>query len=670
MENLIVNPDTQLVTVEGADPTISVLWDRAIQQAVIEISPGPTVASRAYGMVHTAIFDAWAAYDRQAISTQLADTLQRPDSEITEANKKEAVSYAAYRVAKDLFPSRVDIFNNLMSELGYDIDNNTTDTTTAAGVGNVSAAALLDYRYSDGANQLGNADENGDRYSSIADYEPVNSSDSIIDLEYWTPENVPISDSDGRVQQFLTPHWGDVIPFGLETGEQFRPVAPKPFLLIDGTIDLDTQTINLKDGWTLAIDRSLIGTIINPEFINQAEEVIEYSANLTDEQKLVAEFWEDGGGTSFPPGTWMTFGQFVSARDEHSLDEDVELFFALGNAEFDAGIATWEAKTYYDYARPIRTIRQLGELGLIGEFDPDLGGFAIEAWQPGEGTTTILATDFLTYQTPGGDPSPPFAEYTSGHSAFSAAGAEVLRLYTGSDEFGAEVSFAPGESRFEPGVTPKETTTLSWDTFSEAADEGGLSRLYGGIHFEDGDLNGRILGRKVGKAVFERSQFYINGGVETQPPLDFEESDLAAGTIVTNQFTGVTISSDKLPVMIFDTANPTGGDTDLASDTLGKVLILSEDGDSSDPDDNATGGSIYFDWDNPVNIESVDLLDIESAGGSITLYGADDRLLGSYDTSYLTQDGGVGSIDVNLPDVSRMELYLTTSGAITDINYF
>ena len=511
MENLTVNPDTQLVTVEGAKPTVSVLWDRAIQQAVINTSPGPTIASRAYSMVHTAIFDAWAAYDLVAFGTQLGDRLQRPDSEITEANKQEAVSYAAYQVAKDLFPSQTDIFNRLMLDLGYDPSNNTAERTTPAGVGNLSAAALLDFRHQDGANQLGNLSGNGRNYSSTVNYEPINSADEIVGLEFWTPENIPLGNN-YFTQRFLTPHWGDVVPFALDSGEQFRPVAPKPFLLVDGTIDLDTKTVELDSGSTVTIERSSIGGVINPEFISQAQEVVDYSANLTDEQKLIAEFWEDGGGTSFPPGTWMTFGQYVSARDKHTLDEDVELFFALGNAELDAGIATWSAKTFYNYARPVRTIRELGELGLIGEFNSELDGYTIEAWQPGKGTTTILATDFITYQTPGGDPSPPFAEYTSGHSAFSAAGAEVLRLYTGSDEFGADVSFAPGESRFEPDVTPQETTTLSWSTFSEAAAEAGLSRLYGGIHFTDGDLNGRVLGRQVGNAAFERSQYYLNGG--------------------------------------------------------------------------------------------------------------------------------------------------------------
>ena len=506
--DLQVNPNTQLVTVNDASPTVSVMWDKVVQKAVINTSPGPTIASRAYAMMHTAMFNAWSAYDPKAISTQLDDILQRPTSEITEANKSEAMSYAAYRVLTDLFPNQTHIFNELMGELGLNPNNHTTDIATSAGIGNLMAAQLLEFRRQDGSNQLGN-------YLDITNYQPVNAVGETTQIDRWTPELVPIDAEPGqeiRVQQFLTPQWGDVTPFALESGEQFRPEAPEPFLLVDAAVDLENKTITLKDASVLDIDKSLIGTIINPEFIAQAQEVVNISANLTDEQKLIAEFWEDAGETSFPPGTWMSFGQFVSARDNNTLDEDAQLFFGLSNAVFDAGIATWESKTFYDYTRPIRAIRELGELGLIGEFNQELDGFAIKGWTPGEGIQTILATDFLTYQTPGGDASPPFAEYTSGHSSFSAAGAEILELFTGSDEFGASVSFQPGESRFEPGQTPSETVTLEWDTFSEAADEAGISRLYGGIHFTDGDINGRSLGEKVGQAVWEKTQFLINGG--------------------------------------------------------------------------------------------------------------------------------------------------------------
>ncbi len=300
--------------------------------------------------------------------------------------------------------------------------------------------------------------------------------------------------------------------FGLETADEFLPPPPEPFLLVEGTADLAAGTITLADSTVVNIDRSLVGTVINPDFIAQAEHVVDVSANLTDRQKLIAEFWEDGAGTAFPPGTFMTFGEFVSARENNSLDADAQLFFALGNAVFDAGVATWDAKVEYDYTRPVRLIRELGRLGLIGEFDAGLGGYAIDAWVPGAGTQRILATDFLTYQTPGSDPSPPFAEYVSGHSAFSAAGAEILARFTGSDDFGGSVTFAAGSSRFEPGLTPQDPVTLSWDTFSDAANEAGISRLYGGIHFTDGDLNGRALGRSVAASVWDRVQVQIQGG--------------------------------------------------------------------------------------------------------------------------------------------------------------
>ncbi|AFZ43272.1 phosphoesterase PA-phosphatase related protein [Halothece sp. PCC 7418] len=517
MIQLTLDPETQLVTVADPDPSISVVWDQVMQQAVMNTGVGPTVASRAYGMVHTAMYDAWAAYDSSAIATQLEDQLQRPAEENTEANKTEAMSFAGYRVLSELFPSEIPAFTEQMTALGFDPSNTTTNPETPAGIGNLSAEALLDFRDQDGSNQLGNHDQGtlGVPYSDISDYEPVNSPDVMNQMDRWLPERVPIDaepGSEDRIQSFLTPHWADVEPFALNSGSELRPEPPEPFLLVEGEVNAQEGTITLADGSIVEISKDLIGTVINPAFIEQAEKLVTVNANLTDEEKLIAEFWEDAAGTSFPPGTWMTFGQFVSARDDNSLDEDAKLFFALGNAVFDAGIATWEAKRFYDYVRPVRAIRELGRLGLIGEFNEDLGGFAIEAWQPGEGTQTILATDFLTYQTPGSDPSPPFAEYTSGHSGFSASAATILEEFTGKGEFGASVTFEPGDSRFEPGVTPKEPVTLEWETFREAADEAGVSRIYGGIHFDDGDLNGRTLGTAVGEAVWEETNFLIGGG--------------------------------------------------------------------------------------------------------------------------------------------------------------
>lgn len=515
--DLELDAESQTVSVNDPTMTVSVIWDAAVQSAVEATSPGPTIASRAYAMMHTAMYDAWSAYDGLAISTTLADSLQRPEYENTAANKSEAMSFAAFRVLDDLFTTQTHVFESVMDQLGYDPSITGTDVTTAYGIGNRMAEALLDVRHADGSNQLGDSPDGaaGVAYSDTTGYTPVNPVGDPTDIAAWTPEFVPVDADPGtedRIQQFLTPHWGSVDAFGFDSSDEFLPEAPQPFLLVDATVDLESKTITMANGAVLAIDKTLVGTVINPEFISQAQEVVDISANLTDVDKLIAEFWEDGGGTSFPPGTNMTFGQFVSARDNHSIDQDAQMFLALGNAVFDAGVATWNAKVEYDYVRPIRAIRELGSLGLIGEYNSQLGGHAIEAWTPENGTQTILATEFLTYQTPGGDVSPPFAEYTSGHSAFSAAGSAILRLFTGSDDFGASVTFPAGSSRFESGITPGSDVTLTWDTFTAAADEAGLSRLYGGIHFTEGDVNGRTLGEDVGDAAWEKAQFYINGG--------------------------------------------------------------------------------------------------------------------------------------------------------------
>ncbi|MDB9413550.1 vanadium-dependent haloperoxidase [Microcystis aeruginosa] len=501
---------TALLPVSSAQAvTVASDWIGAATQGVRNQPQGPTVASRLYGILGTAMYDAWSAYEATPISTVLGDTLQRPTSENTQANKQEAISFAAYRVLTELLPTQTANLTARMNSLGYNPNNTSTDTTTAAGIGNTIAATLMNARRNDGSNQLNN-------YVDTIGYSTPNTPTQVVDIELWTPESVPI-DSGSALQRYLTPHWGTVQSFSLTDNAQYRPPEIIRFLLdSNASADLQAGTITRADGTVVPISAALVGVDINPAFIQQAVDVVAFSANLTDEQKLIAEFWEDGPGTPFPPGTWMEFGQDISQRDNNTLDEDVQLFFALGNAVMDAGIATWEAKLSYNSARPVRVIRELGRLGLIGTDSNGDGVFEINAWGgPGLGTITIPATQFLTYQNPFGAPSPPFAEYTSGHSAFSAAGAEILRLFTGSDDFGGSVTFAPGTSAFELGITPVSPVTLSWDTFSEAAGEAGISRRYGGIHFLDGDIQGRILGRRVGGSVWNRSQFFINGGVTT-----------------------------------------------------------------------------------------------------------------------------------------------------------
>jgi VCPO second helical-bundle domain len=136
-----------------------------------------------------------------------------------------------------------------------------------------------------------------------------------------------------------------------------------------------------------------------------------------------------------------------------------------------------------------------------------MGGQLIEAWAgPFQGTQSIAAEAFRSYI-----PTPPFAEYTSGHSAFSAASARVLQIITGSPLLNATTTFTPGSSTIEPGWTPAAEVTLTWRTFGDAADEAGLSRRFGGIHFRQADLESRRMGRQIGERVWHKAQKYFRG---------------------------------------------------------------------------------------------------------------------------------------------------------------
>ena len=445
-----------------------ILWDDAALQAVRRTPPGPTVVSRALAVLHTSMFDAWAAYDAMAVPTVVQRGWRRPAAEWTAATKSEAVSFAAYRALVDLFPATRTVFDALMTQLGYDASNISLDTGTPAGVGNAAAAAVLDLRHRDGSNQLG--DLHPGAYSDYTAYQAVNTPTSIVDPNRWQP--LFFSTSQGQATQvYTTPQWGLVTPFALTSGSALRPGPPARYPSAD--------------------------------YVSQAADLVALSAGLTDIQKVTAEYFADGPSSEFPPGHWAIFAQFVSRRDGHTLDEDVRMFFALGNALLDAGICAWDAKLFYDSERPSTAIHFL------------YAGQSIQAWGgPFQGTRTIRGEDWQPYQL-ASVVTPPFPEYFSGHSVFSAAGAEVLKSFIGSDTLACSATIKKGTSVGEPGLVPATDVTLSFPTFSDAANAAGMSRRYGGIHFAQGDLTGRSLGRVIGALVWTKARTYFDGTAYT-----------------------------------------------------------------------------------------------------------------------------------------------------------
>jgi PAP2 superfamily len=192
------------------------------------------------------------------------------------------------------------------------------------------------------------------------------------------------------------------------------------------------------------------------EFYKQAFEVYDAVKNITPEKRLIARFWSDDPMLSpTPPGHWMFIALDILKSKNASIEDSVDLMARLGMAVSDAFVACWKSKFEYDLLRPVTYIKKVID----------------KTWEP------ILIT-------------PPFPEYPSGHSAQSAAAATVLTQFYG------------GNFAFEDKTHVREKLPVRpYKNFWEAANEAGISRLYGGIHFRAAVERGLDQGRCVGAAV-------------------------------------------------------------------------------------------------------------------------------------------------------------------------
>lgn len=239
----------------------------------------------------------------------------------------------------------------------------------------------------------------------------------------------------------LNPHWADLAPFTLADGDQFRPVAP-PSLFTD--------------------------TIAGHAYANDLERVralgASDSTDRTAEQTEIARFWAAGRGTETPPGHWNRIAATVSEAEGLSSSQTAELMLKLNLALADAAIAAWDTKYAYGFWRPVTV---LNEGGLDnGDPIPTAPG-----WAP------LVNT-------------PNHPEYVSGHSTYSGAAATVL-----TDAFGASYAFTDTASSTSGPIT------RSFTSFWDAAEEGGESRIFGGIHFDFSNVTGLALGEDVAEWV-------------------------------------------------------------------------------------------------------------------------------------------------------------------------
>jgi PAP2 superfamily len=189
------------------------------------------------------------------------------------------------------------------------------------------------------------------------------------------------------------------------------------------------------------------------QFFKEALEVFEARKTITPEKRAIARFWSDDPMLSpTPPGHWQAIALQVLAREDADLEKHADVLARLGVALADAFIGCWKAKFEFDLLRPVTYIRRF--------IDPD--------WE------SLLTT-------------PPFPEYPSGHSTQSAAAAAVLTAVYG-EAFAFE-----DETHKKDGLPAR-----AYPGFNAAAEEAGISRLYGGIHFRAAIERGLDQGRCIG----------------------------------------------------------------------------------------------------------------------------------------------------------------------------
>ncbi|MBN9693696.1 MAG: vanadium-dependent haloperoxidase [Verrucomicrobia bacterium] len=586
-------------------------WNERILEGIRMDTPHPPGQARNLFSFSVCMYDAWAAFDTNAVGFVYREKHTAPD---LAAARREAISYAMYRMMLERHAfsrtatNQADANPAFMTALGYDPSNVSRDPSTPAGIGNRIYDAVSAWFLEDGSRQTaGTPFPMANPPVAYPDYPPGHprryvfanplmnpflpgiddgTNNTVVDVNKWQRLIVAGSiDQNGfpqnPVQGYLGAQWLWVRAFSLGRTDENRPwidPGPPPFLgtatdaqfkenlvaVIRASSELSPDDGVMVDISPATIGGNTLGANDGHGYDTNPITGKPYVANPVlrgDFTRALAEFWADGPSSETPPGHWNAIANHVSddlttyriggvGPEVDRLEWDVKLYFSLNAAVFDAGCAAWSIKRYYNAWRPLSAIRYCGGKGQSS--DPTLpsyhtnglplvpglielvtqdtvnsghhaglipGKIAVFSW-PGQpqfpvdqtsGVKWIHAEDWMPYQkktfvTPG------FPGYVSGHSTFSRAAAEVMTGFTGSPWFpGGLGSYTITYLVHEAG--PTQPVTLQWATYYDAADQVGLSRIWGGIHPPVDDLAGRHVGAQVGQTAWALVQKYFDGTV-------------------------------------------------------------------------------------------------------------------------------------------------------------
>ena len=612
----------------AASNSIARVWNERALAAIRQDTPHPPAQARNYFSFSVAMYDAWAAYDSNAVGYVYRGKHTAANLQSARSN---AISFAVYRLMKERhFYSKTAAAtlaadDALMTSLGYNINDQSRDTNTATGVGNTIFDKVSAWFINDGARQT-----NGTQSAPYPDYPQAQGGyvytnryplatdragitdggyidgagfpGTVLDVNHWQRLLIVNAVDQngfpaGALQPYLGAQWLGVRPFALARTDPTKPwIDPGSPPYFGGTthtqfvkevvacITADAQ-LTPDDGATVDISPGAYGNnsldyagdygtgsfniYDGHGYATNPVTGLPYAPNVVkrgDLARVLAEFWADGPSSETPPGHWNVLANYVADQPSlvkkiggtgpvvDDLEWDVKMYFSLNAAVHEAACACWAAKRAYDGYRPMTVVRYLAGLGQSSDeglpsYHPlglplianqielvtassissgrhvglTAGKIAVRAWpgppaSPGSqhsGVKWIHGDTWSTYQRTN-FVTPAFPGFFSGHSTFSRSAAEVLASLTGSPYFpggmGVYSNYVLG---FEQG--PSVPMTLQWATYYDAADQAGISRIWGGIHPPIDNLAGRRAGAQCGQGAWDLARKYWDGSVTNTP---------------------------------------------------------------------------------------------------------------------------------------------------------
>ena len=389
-------------------------WNEVLLEAIRKDYARPTVHARNLYHASAAMWDAWAAYDPNAIGVFYQG---KKSSDIIEEARNKTISFAAYRILKHRFatsPGAEDSlksFDILMDRFGYDPNITDIHSNNPASLGNKIGQIVINFGLQDGSNEI--EEYAALKYRSPNRFHPLVpklvGNSGLYKVNSWQPLafDIFIDQSGNQLRgppPFLGPHWGNVAPFALKmedkriyqkNGVDYQVYHDPGLPPLMGT-DTDAE---YHDGFMQVVEYS---SFLDPE----NGQIIDISPNARGDSRLgtndgsgrkinpktgkaykpqnvpagdyyrvLAEFWADGPDSETPPGHWFGIANKVSDSSDlvkriagnnkilDPLEWDVKLYLALGGAAHDAAVAAWGIKGWYDYIRPISAVRYMAGWG-------------------------------------------------------------------------------------------------------------------------------------------------------------------------------------------------------------------------------------------------------------------------------------------------------------------